>query len=572
MALNLAKLDMKPKSPFTSLLYTNHAPTEQERTLIREYLSDWEGQIAQLERSERTMSDSIPPQGRPLKELLEIVAAHRALLAPSRRVPDDILREIFLQCLPTNHNATISARDPPLLVRQVCSRWRAIALSTPRLWSTIHIPLPISSASQRSLAEGWIGLSGALPLSISFSSVEQEATLPHLSPWYDQLSSIGDRLRSLELTLQADTEEELASFNDSQRSAGFNPLSHVARAAIHLEIGNYSFMLDARGVFNSLALHESTRLQELEFTCNFHILTFPDCSTNPQFWANLKTLDLQTRNINRPCKVVGTLLPPQAQAQGPLDPVVNEKLRHVSLALLNLSQLSTVELLAYCDWPSLTSLHLASLGENDRLEERSYVLEKLATKYGRVLTSLRFSFRSLPPSHLREVLSLLPNLIQLHIDDGTTRGWYATAHGCSVDEANDDDDDDDDDEKGEEGGNDDVLESLTPKECSTAAQYSCHFLQYLQWEGHTPFSDGAVKNLLLARASLLHSSIRMKQLVIHFDRCMQEDIRCACAPLVEDGLKLRLSYRTPDDLKEGDISNEYRDLYIREDPLVFGWE
>ncbi|KAJ3521864.1 hypothetical protein NMY22_g12137 [Coprinellus aureogranulatus] len=394
------------------------------------------------------------------------------------------------------------------------------------------------------------------------------------------------------LELQFISSKRACVVNDSQRSAGFNPLSHVARAAIHLESGTTRSCSTPEAYSTALLCMRAPVCKNSSLPATSTSLPSPTVQSTAVL-ANLTTLDLQTRNINRPCKMVvrngvlfnilgqccnlvslkafaaGTLIPLQAQAQGSIDPVVNRKLRHVSLALLNLSQLSTVELLAYCDWPSLTSLHLASLGENDRLEERSYVLEKLATKYGRVLTSLRFSFRSLPPGHLREVLSLLPNLIQLHIDDGTTRGWYATAYGHSNDEA---DSDDDDDDKSEEEGRDDVLESLTPKECSTAAQYSCHFLQYLRWEGHTPFSDGAVKKLLFARASPSPSSIRMKQLVIHFDRCMQEDIRGACAPLVEDGLKLQLSYRTPGDSKEADIPNEYRDLYIREDSLAFGWE
>ncbi|KJA24820.1 hypothetical protein HYPSUDRAFT_135483, partial [Hypholoma sublateritium FD-334 SS-4] len=65
----------------------------------------------------------------------------RALLSPFRRLPDDIISEIFVGCLPVHHNPVIDPRQPPLLLSLISRRTRSIALATPRLWAAIHIPV-----------------------------------------------------------------------------------------------------------------------------------------------------------------------------------------------------------------------------------------------------------------------------------------------------------------------------------------------------------------------------------------------------------------------------------------------
>ncbi|KAF8201366.1 hypothetical protein K438DRAFT_1717105 [Mycena galopus ATCC 62051] len=62
---------------------------------------------------------------------------------PVARLPLEISSEIFVQCLPPGHlklNAH-SARAPMLLLN-VCSTWSDIALSTPALWTAIHLGFP----------------------------------------------------------------------------------------------------------------------------------------------------------------------------------------------------------------------------------------------------------------------------------------------------------------------------------------------------------------------------------------------------------------------------------------------
>ncbi|KIM41518.1 hypothetical protein M413DRAFT_42372, partial [Hebeloma cylindrosporum] len=72
----------------------------------------------------------------------KIINDHNIILSPVRGLPPDVLQEIFFHCLPTHHNPIIKSSEPPLLLTRICSSWRAIALSSPRIWSKIHIPLP----------------------------------------------------------------------------------------------------------------------------------------------------------------------------------------------------------------------------------------------------------------------------------------------------------------------------------------------------------------------------------------------------------------------------------------------
>ncbi|KAL0564759.1 hypothetical protein V5O48_017278 [Marasmius crinis-equi] len=63
---------------------------------------------------------------------------YRTLLSPIHRLPSEVLLEIFQHCCHTN---TLSDPQvpPALALSRVCGRWRDIAVSSPRLWSSITI-------------------------------------------------------------------------------------------------------------------------------------------------------------------------------------------------------------------------------------------------------------------------------------------------------------------------------------------------------------------------------------------------------------------------------------------------
>ena len=70
------------------------------------------------------------------------IAPYRMILdSPFRSLPDDILEQIFLSCLPHDYIPVIDFRQPLLLLTHISGRLRQVAFATPRLWAAISIPI-----------------------------------------------------------------------------------------------------------------------------------------------------------------------------------------------------------------------------------------------------------------------------------------------------------------------------------------------------------------------------------------------------------------------------------------------
>ncbi|KAJ7452122.1 hypothetical protein B0H11DRAFT_2074381 [Mycena galericulata] len=160
-------------SPFKDILYTNTVPSDAECQRIRDLLVGPRQQIEDL--TDEIIGTQLLLDGlsRQRAALRESVAAHLALVSPVRRLPLDILEEIFIACLPTDHNSVMAESDAPLLLCHICSTWRSLALSTPQLWASLHISTLLSEPRMSSMidaAYGWLSRSGVAPLSISVSA------------------------------------------------------------------------------------------------------------------------------------------------------------------------------------------------------------------------------------------------------------------------------------------------------------------------------------------------------------------------------------------------------------------
>ncbi|KAJ6558251.1 hypothetical protein B0H19DRAFT_1150562 [Mycena capillaripes] len=89
-----------------------------------------------------------------------------AVLDPIARLPFEISSEIFLRSIPAFQELpTQSAQPGPLLFLNICNAWTSIALSTPALWATIHIPFPCPKGFQKLLSV-WLQRASHHPLSI----------------------------------------------------------------------------------------------------------------------------------------------------------------------------------------------------------------------------------------------------------------------------------------------------------------------------------------------------------------------------------------------------------------------
>ncbi|KAJ6594653.1 hypothetical protein B0H19DRAFT_916822, partial [Mycena capillaripes] len=151
------------ESPFTLRLNTNYVPSDEEITLIRANLVSHSQELARIDEFIRELSEK-------REKIRSYIDSHKALISYPRRLPPDIVREIFIACLPTTINAVLSVQEAPLALCRICSAWRRIALSSPRLWTSIHLPIDfiLNKKEQRlSAVARWLQLSGACPISFS---------------------------------------------------------------------------------------------------------------------------------------------------------------------------------------------------------------------------------------------------------------------------------------------------------------------------------------------------------------------------------------------------------------------
>ncbi|KAJ3502616.1 hypothetical protein NLJ89_g8805 [Agrocybe chaxingu] len=167
------------------------------------------------------------------------ITKYETILSPIRRVPADILGEIFGHCLPTHRNPLFLSSEAPILPSHVCRSWRAAALSTPSLWARLHVSFPgvapeLEGESPDVLSNGtthtnstlalyprimkrrsdavkeWLARSGASPLSLSILSYttfpEYLAEIIHSATEMvlDVIAPSCDRWREIELTMPLD--------------------------------------------------------------------------------------------------------------------------------------------------------------------------------------------------------------------------------------------------------------------------------------------------------------------------------------------------------------------------------
>ncbi|KAJ7871017.1 hypothetical protein B0H13DRAFT_1543351, partial [Mycena leptocephala] len=161
-------------TPYRDKLYTNIVPSDDECRDIRELVAAPMQEIEELAVEIATLQATLDQLIRRRDGLSEFVGSHLALVSPVRRIPYDILWEIFTHSLPTDRYPTMRRSDSPLLLSSICSEWRGLALSMPRLWMSLHVVGPARNPLVRENAvnEGvkvWLARSRDLPLSISYT-------------------------------------------------------------------------------------------------------------------------------------------------------------------------------------------------------------------------------------------------------------------------------------------------------------------------------------------------------------------------------------------------------------------
>ncbi|KAF8179297.1 hypothetical protein K438DRAFT_1680561, partial [Mycena galopus ATCC 62051] len=124
----------------TTLLQRNGIPTDTQTSQLRHLIQAGEAEITQLEQTSQALSLLLAELRFQALRKSESLNPLRGALSLFRRFPAELLGEIFEFSVATEEIQrweTTSIADPkrsPMLLGHVCSQWRMIAHSLPRLW------------------------------------------------------------------------------------------------------------------------------------------------------------------------------------------------------------------------------------------------------------------------------------------------------------------------------------------------------------------------------------------------------------------------------------------------------
>ncbi|KJA18404.1 hypothetical protein HYPSUDRAFT_45255 [Hypholoma sublateritium FD-334 SS-4] len=157
---------------------TNRAPNDEEHKILKHLAAEYDDRLTTITNKISDLEAQLQILNDEKTLIMEAAAPFKRALLPFRRLPEDVVREIFVACLPIGRDPTMSATEAPVLLTRISSATRRVALTTPALWAAIHIRIEIlpermddatSIMAARAVGvEEWLlRRSGSLPLHIS---------------------------------------------------------------------------------------------------------------------------------------------------------------------------------------------------------------------------------------------------------------------------------------------------------------------------------------------------------------------------------------------------------------------
>ncbi|RDB27466.1 hypothetical protein Hypma_004095 [Hypsizygus marmoreus] len=186
--MNGNKMDTD-ESRYRHLLSTNDEPPDLEVAEIRKIIAQRQSNLSKLEMRIAELQEMLQPLTAQHRREENILAHFCAVVAPVRRLPRDILIEIFLYTRNWRRaEGFLGEREfmstpvgplptpSPLVITHVCSQWRRVALSMPVLWATIHSSrwhfnqsVPGNGITDDERFQTWLARTGSYcPLDITF--------------------------------------------------------------------------------------------------------------------------------------------------------------------------------------------------------------------------------------------------------------------------------------------------------------------------------------------------------------------------------------------------------------------
>ncbi|KAJ6458417.1 hypothetical protein C8R47DRAFT_149694 [Mycena vitilis] len=132
-----------PGTRHHQLLNSNELPEEHEEASIRSFASSAATRLVLLDDEIRQLWDQLEQLMSERDSVSSFHVKTRAILSPLRRMPSEILSEIFRWTLPAARDAPqrrgFRAMESPWVLTHVCRRWRSVSIPDPSLWSFVPI-------------------------------------------------------------------------------------------------------------------------------------------------------------------------------------------------------------------------------------------------------------------------------------------------------------------------------------------------------------------------------------------------------------------------------------------------
>ncbi|KAJ7479516.1 hypothetical protein FB451DRAFT_1086115 [Mycena latifolia] len=520
-------------SPFTSKLGTNYCPQDEEIVEIRAFLVEPIQRLKRLDDEISEVQKALDKLTEERVRLLAYVDAHRALISPVRRLPLDIIQEVFLACLPWPRNCAMSATEAPVLLGRVCSSWRTISLSTPRLWSKLHLVLPGNQSHRLAsfnseakmlqrlqTAETWLNRSGDCPLFISVQSPYDDP-LPTTTPnfLHQYLIPFASRWEHISLTIPASVLAPWSHLTTADVPRLKSVIIHIRRRfdAAEDETTQVAGLGFLRGSEMSSVSIAGINFSPLQLPLRWNTLTEVSITgagrMEPRLTSDIALELLSRCTALQTCRLVIDGHPDSGTGAVPGPVIVCAFLHKLDFWVSGFLSITFHYLFARLSTPELR--HLSFSGYSSDPDRISHTGGLLGTAPR--IESLNIDISLFSKSSLTEFLRDLPPTIQnLRFTD------YPGDHSALLD--------------------DDLLVALISPPDLHAPYFSG--VKQLEMHGCHSCSDEAVLQFIKSGIStrVLTSSVRVS---IFFSRPIQVDILPELQPFVELGLHIDLKYLPP---------------------------
>ncbi|KAJ7579330.1 hypothetical protein C8J56DRAFT_342322 [Mycena floridula] len=127
------------RSHFNPLYRSNARASSAVVSQVTQEIKNLEERLQVLDHEKQKLEDLITEICKAKAVTEEALHLHRAVLAPSRHLPNEILSTIVQKTIPAEGWNPFDVKALPWTLGQISSRWRTAAISCPSLWSHLHI-------------------------------------------------------------------------------------------------------------------------------------------------------------------------------------------------------------------------------------------------------------------------------------------------------------------------------------------------------------------------------------------------------------------------------------------------